>query len=220
MNLKIIFLLLLLMFMGTLQAQDIDKDLLRIKQHMDDVSYFTADIIVDVTAPFINMPTKTASIAYNRGEKIKFKTKDFLIFPKRGLDFTFSELFEHPFISVDRGFELIDDKNLKVLSIIPKDDKADMAMATLYLDIENDHIVVSKITTKNQGSYTLKMQYNAAEILPYHMEVSFAIENLKIPLNFMGSDTKIDRKAIKNTQTNTGIVKIQIKNYDIKKQLE
>ena len=75
--------------------------------------------------------------------------------------------------------------------------------------------MVSKITTKNQGSYTLKMQYNAAEILPYHMEVSFAIENLKIPLNFMGNDTKIDRKAIKNTQTNTGIVKIQIKNYDI-----
>ena len=88
------------------------------------------------------------------------------------------------------------------------------------MDIENDHIVVSKITTKNQGSYTLKMQYNAAEILPYHMEVSFAVENLKIPLNFMGSDTSIDRKAMKSNKTNTGTVKLQIKNYDIKKLLE
>ena len=207
---------LLLMFTGILQAQEIDKNLKRIKGQMDKISHFTADIVVDVEAPFINMPTKTASMEYNRGEKIKFKSKDFLIFPKRGLDFTFSELFEHPFISVDRGFKKIDNQNLKVLSVIPKDDKANMAMATLYLDIEKDHIVISEITTKNQGSYTLKMQYNAAEILPYHIEVSFAVENLKIPFNFMGSDTRINRKAMKSNKTNTGTVKLQIKNYDIR----
>ena len=214
MKLRIIF-LLILMLSVSLQAQEIDKDLLRIKERMEEVSHFTADIVVDVEAPFINMPTKTASMEYNRGEKIKFKSKDFLIFPKRGLDFTFSELFEHPFISVDRGFKTIDNQNLKVLSVIPKDEKADMAMATLYLDIENDHIIISEITTKNQGSYTLQMQYNATEILPDHIEVSFAIENLKIPLNFMGSDTKIDRKRMKSNETNTGTVKLQIKNYDI-----
>ena len=214
MKLRIIF-LLILMLSVSLQAQEIDKDLLRIKERMEEVLHFTAEIVVDVEAPFINMPTKTASMEYNRGEKIKFKSKDFLIFPKRGLDFTFSELFEHPFISVDRGFKAIDNQNLKVLSVIPKDEKADMAMATLYLDIENDHIIISEITTKNQGSYTLQMQYNAAEILPDHIEVSFAIENLKIPLNFMGSDTKIDRKRMKSNETNTGTVKLQIKNYDI-----
>ncbi|SFC68832.1 hypothetical protein SAMN04487907_10783 [Zunongwangia mangrovi] len=215
MKLRIIF-LLILMLSVSLQAQEIDKDLLRIKERMEEVLHFTADIVVDVEAPFINMPTKTASMEYNRGENIKFESKDFLIFPKRGLDLTFSELFEHPFINVDRGFKTIDNQNLKVLSVIPKDEKADMAMATLYLDIENDHIILSEITTKNQGSYTLQMQYNAAEILPDHIEVSFAIENLKIPLNFMGSDTKIDRKAMKSNETNTGTVKLQIKNYDIR----
>ena len=219
MKLRIIF-LLILMLSVSLQAQEIDKDLLRIKERMEEVLHFTAEIVVDVEAPFINMPTKTASMEYNRGEKIKFKSKDFLIFPKRGLDFTFSELFEHPFISVNRGFKTIDNQNLKVLSVIPKDEKADMAMATLYLDIENDHIIISEITTKNQGSYTLQMHYNATEILPDHIEVSFAIENLKIPLNFMGSDTSIDRKAMKSNKTNTGTVKLQIKNYDIKKLLE
>ena len=114
MKLWIIF-LLILMLSVSLQAQEIDKDLLRIKERMEEVSHFTADIVVDVEAPFINMPPKTASMEYNRGEKIKFKSKDFLIFPKRGLDFTFSELFEHPFISVDRGFKTIDNQNLKVL---------------------------------------------------------------------------------------------------------
>ncbi|MCL6220286.1 hypothetical protein [Zunongwangia pacifica] len=45
------------------------------------------------------------------------------------------------------------------------------------MEQESNHIVISEITTKNQGSYTLKMQYNAAEISPDHIEVYFAIEN-------------------------------------------
>ncbi|MDN3594254.1 hypothetical protein [Zunongwangia endophytica] len=210
-----IFFCILLSVTSALKAQEIDEDLLAIKKQMDQISHFTADIVIDVEAPFINMPSKSATMNYNRGEKVKFSSNDFLIFPKRGLDFTFSELFEHPFISVDRGFQTVDNKELKVLSIIPKDDKADMAMATLYLDTENKHIIISEITTKKQGSYRLDMNYTSEEILPSYVEVSFAIENLKIPLNFMGSDTKIDRKTMRNSDTNTGKVKLQIKNYKI-----
>ncbi|WBL24148.1 hypothetical protein [Zunongwangia sp. HGR-M22] len=210
-----IFFYILLSVTSALEDQEIDKDLFAIKKQMDQISHFTADIIIDVEAPFINMPTKTATINYNRGEKIKFSSTDFLIFPKRGLDFTFSEIFDHPFISVDRGLQTFDSRELKVLSIIPKDDKADMAMATLYLDTENKHIITSEITTKKQGSYRLVMNYTSEEILPNYVEVSFAIENLKIPLNFMGSDTKIDRKTMRNSDTNAGKVKLQIKNYKI-----
>ncbi|WBL23788.1 hypothetical protein [Zunongwangia sp. HRR-M8] len=214
MKLRIIF-YILLSVTSALEAQEIDKDLFVIKKQMDQISHFTADIVIDVEAPFINMPTKTATINYNRGEKIKFSSTDFLIFPKRGLDFTFSEIFDHPFISVDRGLQTVGNRELKVLSIIPKDDKADMAMVTLYLDTENKNIITSEITTKKQGSYRLDMNYNSEEILPNYVEVSFAIENLKIPLNFMGSDTKIDRKTMRNSDTNAGKVKLQIKNYKI-----
>jgi hypothetical protein len=41
------------------------------------------------------------------------------------------------------------------------------------------------------------------------------MEKLKIPLNFMGSDTQINRKKMRNMDTKTGKVMLQITNYII-----
>ncbi|RXG32369.1 hypothetical protein [Leeuwenhoekiella marinoflava] len=46
-------------------------------------------------------------------KEVKFSSDDFIILSKRGLDFAFSELFEHPFITVDRGQDLINGKKSK-----------------------------------------------------------------------------------------------------------
>ena len=197
-------------------AQEIDADLVAIKERMDAVNGFTADLELDLEAPFINMPTKHASMKYQKGKDIKFSSNDFVVLPKRGLDFALSELFEHPFITVNRGEEMLHGISVKVLHVIPTGDESDMALATLYLDTQNQRIAASEITTKKQGTYKLDMKYTAAQdILPDYVEVSFAIEKLKIPLNFMGSDTKIDRKTMRNMDTKTGKIKLKITNYKI-----
>jgi len=106
---------------------------------------------------------------------------------------------------------------VKVLNVIPTDNKSDMALATLYLDVENERIAASEITTKKNGTYALEMEYPDVEaILPNQVQVSFAIEKLKIPLNFMGSDTDIDRKTMRQMDTKTGKITLQISNYNIK----
>ncbi|RXG15944.1 hypothetical protein DSM03_103129 [Leeuwenhoekiella aestuarii] len=197
-------------------AQEIDTDLIAIKERMDAVNGFTADLELDLEAPFINMPTKHASMEYQKGKDIRFSSDDFVVLPKRGLDFALSELFEHPFITVNRGEETLHGISVKVLHVIPTGDESDMALATLYLDTQNQRIAASEITTKKQGTYKLDMKYTAAQdILPDYVEVSFAIEKLKIPLNFMGSDTKIDRKTMRNMDTKTGKIKLKITNYKI-----
>ena len=183
---------------------------------MDAVNTFSAKLQLDLEAPFINMPTKRAAMEYQRGKDLKFSSDDFVILPKRGLDFTLSELFEHPFITVDRGMQTLDGNQVKVLNVIPTGDDSDMALATLFLDIEQQRIAASEITTKKNGTYKLKMQYDqASTVLPNYVEVAFAIEKLKIPLNFMGSDTKIDRKTMRNMDTKTGVLKLKITDYQI-----
>ncbi|HEA28673.1 MAG TPA: hypothetical protein ENH91_01525 [Leeuwenhoekiella sp.] len=192
-------------------AQDIDKDLLRIKKRMDSVQHFTADVQLDLEVPFINMPTKNASMRYTEGEDIAIASDDFMMLPKRGLDFSLSEIFKYPFITVNRGTEERNGNTLKVLNIIPDDEKSNLALATLYLDTISKRIDSSKITTKKEGSYALKMEYNGQDdILPAYVEVVFAIEKLKIPLNFMGSDTDIDRKKMRKMDTKTGKIKLKI----------
>lgn len=213
---KPLCILAFLLFGLNVQAQEIDADLLAIKAKMDAVNSFSAKLQLDLEAPFINMPTKRAAMEYQRGKDLKFSSDDFVILPKRGLDFTLSELFEHPFITVDRGMQRLDGNPVKVLNVIPTGEDSDMALATLFLDTEEQRIVASEITTKKNGTYKLKMEYDrASTVLPSYVQVAFAIEKLKIPLNFMGSDTTIDRKTMRNMDTKTGILKLKITDYKI-----
>jgi hypothetical protein len=198
-------------------AQQIDPDLLRIKKRMDSVKQFSASLILDLDVPFIQMPTKTANITYAKGKKMMFTSKDFVMLPKRGLDFSLTEIFKYPFITVDRGIEKRNGRALKVINIIPTTPESDLALATLYMDTKAVRVVLSEINTRKEGSYTLLMNYALLkDILPNYVEATFAIEKLKIPLNFMGKGTTIDRKKMRSMETKTGKIKMQIKNYMIK----
>lgn len=199
-------------------AQDVDSDLLLIKSRMDSVASFSAQLQLDLDVPFIQMPTKKATISYKKGKEITFSSEDFVMLPKRGLDFSLNEIFKYPFITVNRGTEKVNGKSVKVLTVIPDDPKSSLALATLYLDIKNKRIVASTIITKQDGSFELQMNYKAPkDILPSQVTVSFAMEKLKIPLNFMGSDTKIDRKQLRNSDSKTGKILMVISGYVIKK---
>lgn len=197
-------------------AQEIDADLLRIKERMDAVQHFSATIILDLEVPFINMPTKTAKVEYKKDSKMVFSSSDFVMLPKRGLDFSLSEIFEYPFITVNRGLEKRNGHSLKVLNVIPTDNRSELALVTLYLDVSAQRIVESEINTRKEGSYTLLMRYAAIkDILPSFVEATFAIERLKIPFNFMGKDTQIDRKKMREMETKTGKIKMRIEDYTI-----
>ena len=211
----VLFFLLSTQFAG---AQNIDADLLRIKNRMDSVKQFSAVVTLDLEVPFINMPTKKAQISYTKGRPMKFSSKDFIMLPKRGLDFSLSEIFQHPFLTVDRGLEKRNGQVLKVINIIPIDGKSDLVLVTLCMDTKAARIVASEINTRRDGSYTLLMQYAAlSDVLPDYVEAGFAIEKLKMPLNFMGKDTKIDRKKMRAMETKTGKIKMRFTDYKISK---
>ena len=210
----IIFLLFSAQFV---QGQQIDQDLLRIKKRMDSVKQFSASLILDLDVPFIKMPTKTAKVNYVIGQKMKFASDDFVMLPKRGLDFSLSEIFKYPFITVDRGAEKRNGRMIKVINIIPTTNQSDLALATIYMDTKAVRVVQSEINTRKEGSYTLMMTYaQLKDILPAYVEATFAIEKLKIPLNFMGKGTSIDRKKMRSMETKTGKIKMRIANYNIK----
>jgi len=214
---KFILTIVLFLFSVSSKAQNIDADLLKIKQRMDSIQQFSAKLKLDVDINFINMPTKYASMSYTKGKPIKFSSSDFVMIPKRGLDFSLNRLFEYSFITVPRGVVTKNGKKYKALNIIPTDDKADFSIALLLLDIPNMRVAETEISTKKDGAYTLKLNYeNSTKVLPASVEVSFEIERIKIPINFMGKDTDIDRKKMKAEGVKTGKIYLSISNYLIK----
>ncbi len=211
-----LFLLVQIIWIG-LSAQEIDADLLKVKNRLDSILSFSTQLKLEVDISFINMPVKKVQMYYAKGKKVKFSTDDFVMLPKRGLDFSLNSLLEYPFITVDRGLEQRGTRTYKAINIIPTDKRADFSIATILIDTKLKRVVESEINTKKDGSYLLNFQYNAdSKVLPDKVTVNFEIEKIRIPINFMGKDTQLDRKKMKASGTKTGAIYLTMSNYQIK----
>ena len=198
-------------------TQNADPDLLKIKYRMDSIQQFSANLQLVVDINFINMPTKNATMKYIKGMPVQFASPDFVMLPKRGLDFSLNRLLEYSFITVPRGEEDRKGKKYKAVNIIPTDKRADFSIALVLIDLQNNRIAETEINTKKDGTYNLVMHYeNNSKALPSQVEVNFEIEKIKIPLNFMGKDTDIDRKKMKTEAKKTGKIFLTMSNYIIK----
>ena len=192
-------------------GQQIDQDLANVRGRLDSIESFTADIVMDVDISFINMPTKQGKVSYIRGKGSKISSKDFIMLPKRGLDLTMEDIFKYPFITVQRGQENTEGVLCKVLNIIPTSEKADFSIATIYLDQNTSRIIKLQVSTKKEGVYTSLLSYsNAKTVLPSLIEVLFEVSNIKIPLQFLGKETEVDKEAMKEDGTKTGRILLRL----------
>ncbi len=203
-------------FCFVLQAQETDRDLLAIKSRLDSIDHYEASISLDILASFIKMPTKYASMTYEKDQPVSFTSDNFILIPKRGLDFTLTQLFQYPFITLDRGIEKRGDKPLKVLNIIPEDDQAEYTIAKILLDTTNRRIVESEINTRNEGSFKLQLYYNTRQsALPDRVEITFELQKLRLPFNFFGKDTQIDRQELRSLDEKKGTIILRLTDYII-----
>ena len=208
-----------ILWMG-LSAQEIDADLLKVKSRLDSIISFSTQLKLEADISFINMPVKKAQMYYAKGKKVRFSSDDFVMLPKRGLDFSLNSLLEYSFITVDRGLEQRGTKMYKAINIIPTDKRADFSIATILIDTKLRRVMESEINTKKDGSYLLSFQYKTdAKVLPDKVTVNFEIEKIRIPINFMGKDTELDRKKMKSAGTKTGAIYLTMSNYQIKSLL-
>jgi len=209
--------LLFLYFFGTcvLNAQNIDPDILKIQQRMDTIQTFSANVKLEVDISFVNIPVKHARIEYTKNEETKVFSENFVLIPKKGLDVSLHHLFKNPFITVDRGTALRNNKSYKVLNIIPTDKKADFSIATVLIDTSASRVIEYEINTKKDGSYIVSIHYkNDKSILPINIDVQFEIERVRIPLKYMGKDAEIDKETYKSEEPKTGTIYL---NFDYTK---
>ncbi|MFK5143373.1 hypothetical protein ACI4A9_28130, partial [Klebsiella pneumoniae] len=80
----------------------------------------------------------------------------------------------------------------------------------------NMRIAESEISTRKDGTYKLLMNYaKPTEVLPTKVEVAFEVQRIRIPFNFMGKDTEINRKKMRESGSKTGKIYLTMSNYII-----
>lgn len=191
----------------SIKAQhDLPESLQKVKAKIESVEKASGHMTLNLDIEFINMPEKQAEITYIKGQPLEYQSDNFIFIPRKGLDFSWSSLFKYQFISIDRGTKIINGNRIQTLNIIPDDKKADFVIMTLGIDIDNDLIISAEVSTKKEGTFNLIFKYEDQTPLPLSIEASFEMEKVKIPLNFMGNDTDIDRKSMRAEGPKTGKV--------------
>ncbi len=105
------------------------------------VKDYSADINIKVNVSFLKIPVKEGKLYFKNPDQLKLVSKGFAMLPKRGMNFTFNELFEKKYNVIYVKNELINKVKSYVIKIIPLDDNSDILLATLWLDRKTQTII-------------------------------------------------------------------------------
>lgn len=215
---KIYLSLLLVVVSGTALSQTAEAELKVIQQRLDSIQSFNAQLNLELDIRFIEMPPKKVELYYQKDKPLEFESTDFVMLPKKGLDFTMQQLFEYPYIVVDRGHKEKNGEKYRQLSVIPQDRRADFAIATLLLDNKNRRIVQSEISTKKRGTYIIDMAYAGRDFpLPDSVSMKFEIQDMKLPIQYLSNktDMEVDKKSIRKQGVDQGYIYLKLSDYKI-----
>ena len=206
----------------TLISQDADPNEIidNLKVQLEKVNDYSADIEIEVDVSFINMPVKHATIFYKSPDKLKFKSDEFFMLPKRGINNRFNKILEEEYTAIYAGSEILNNEEHHIVKIIPLGKKPEIIMATWWVNAEKNLISKSESNTRNEGTYVVEFIYNDPGItLPTVMIFSFEIENLNLPLKFIGKTAGMEFDKTKAEGRQTGKVFIRFSNYVINSNL-
>ncbi len=219
----LVFLLMWIHFQNNAFAQEINPDslLLKLRQKLELIKDYKADIEIHLDVDFIKMPDKKAKMYYKQPDKLRFISDEFIMLPKRGMGISTRNILKDKYFAVVAGQEIIDGKTHAIVKIIPEGNKSDIVLSTLWIDTDKALVIKVENTTRNSGSYLIQLKYNDPELeLPTEIKISFRVKNLKIPLKFIGKNSTIDKNELKKEGTKEGTVSLKLSYFDINKGIE
>lgn len=200
----------------SMQAQGIDPALSAVKARLDSIAGFEVNVQMEVDIRHVNMPVKTAQLSYRQGDGVKIRSEDFVMIPKRGLDFGLGELYKYPFMTLNLGEVNYKGHSCELIKVIPTTDASDYSIATLWLDRQQRRIAKSQISTKKNGTFDIEYAYAAAkDVLPGLITVNFEVADIRIPLRFLGREAQIDKGQLKADPGQMGAIRLSFSRYRV-----
>lgn len=217
-----ILLFLILVLAGSLQAQTAKDLLQKVKAKYDKVNDYTATGKMKTNVIFIKAPVATISVYYKKPDKLKIKNEKGVSFiPKGTANVNMNNVLGlSNFEAVEAGTEKVGSVECKVVKIFPLSDEENITRATLYIDETKLLLMRSVISTRENGTYELRMHYNkyAEWGLPDKVELSFNTRDYKLPKGVtVDYDNGTGNKPADKEKNKKGKVEITYSSYTINK---
>ncbi|HEY0059080.1 MAG TPA: hypothetical protein VGB56_08080 [Flavisolibacter sp.] len=182
---KLVFLTLLIVSSRTAFSQNEAALIQRIKAKLERVKDYTATGQMKVDVSFINTPPSAVVMYYKAPQQFTVKKEGGIsILPKGGVSVNLNALLVgNDFTIVPGGTALVKGQRLRVVKLLPNDGAGNVVLTTFYIDEKALLIRKTGVTTKENGSYEIEMEYGkwAAWGLPDKMVFVFSTKDYKLP---------------------------------------
>lgn len=213
--------LMLVLFCSNLQAQ-VDPLIERVSQKLALVNDYVAEGVMKTDVSFIKASLGKVKVYFKKPNLLKVKKEGGIsLLPKGGVSVTINSLLNtKQYIALPAGNQEYNGKTLRVIKLVPTDEKLDWVISTLWIDPTDALVYKTFTTTKENGSYEITMEYgNYANLgLPSKIIFAFNTKDYKLPngitLEFGDEDPTSKQKALKNKK---GRIEITYTNYIINK---
>jgi hypothetical protein len=220
---KISILLFCIVFLQTTKANAQGDPLIeKVAQKLATVNDYVAEGIMKTDVSFIKASLGKVKVYFKKPNLLKVRKEGGIsLLPKGGVSLTLNTLLNtKQYTAIQAGTQVLNGKSLRVIKLIPNDDRLDWVISTLWIDPVDALVYKTATTTKESGSYEISMEYGAyAQYgLASKIVFSFNTKDYKLPngitLEFGDEEPVSKQQLLKNKK---GSIEIRYIRYTINK---
>ena len=219
----IILLIIFFFTVATLTAQGSNALLTRVREKLNLVNNYEANAMMKTDVSFLRVPQANVKVYFKKPDKIKIRNEKGISFvPKGAVTINLNSIIGgNDFTVIDAGSTVMNNKNVKILKLLPEDENSNVILSTIYVDEQNAVIVKAKTTTRDNGTYELNMRYgNYTKFgLPDDVVFIFNTKDYKMPkgVTFDYDDNSEQKNVADKNKDKQGRIEIIYSDYTINK---
>ena len=220
---KIITLLICIVFLQTtIACAQGDTLIEKVAQKLASVNDYVAEGIMKTDVSFIKASLGKVKVYFKKPNLLKVRKEGGIsLLPKGGVSLTLNTLLNtKQYTAIQAGTQVLNGKSLRVIKLIPNDDRLDWVISTLWIDPVDALVYKTATTTKESGSYEISMEYGAYAQYGLASKIifSFNTKDYKLPngitLEFGDEEPVSKQQLLKNKK---GSIEIRYTRYTINK---
>jgi len=220
---KISILLICIVFLQTtIACAQGDPLIEKVAQKLASVNDYVAEGIMKTDVSFIKASLGKVKVYFKKPNLLKVRKEGGIsLLPKGGVSLTLNTLLNtKQYTAIQAGTQVLNGKSLRVIKLIPNDDRLDWVISTLWIDPVDALVYKTATTTKESGSYEISMEYGAYAQYGLASKIifSFNTKDYKLPngitLEFGDEESVSKQQLLKNKK---GSIEIRYTRYTINK---
>lgn len=205
-------------------AQNETELIKKVKAKLDKVNDYTAQGKMKIDVSFIDAPDSKVVIYYKKPDRFKVKKAGGIsILPKGGISINMGTLLANENYDIVPGKDArINGIDTKVVKLLPQNENSDVVLTTLYIEEKNAVIRKATVTTKENGSYEIELNYGKYIDwgLPDKAIFLFNTKDYKLPKGITFEYEKGNQKKEEALKNKKGKVEITYSSYVINKGVD